>query len=165
MVGGWETGYELAGSPLVVRNAWICFRTSVSWVGNNSSLQIEADFHFWDMRVSWWKTNPCNQALIPAYWLPPQVCAQRALFTLKKQLQIKFECVWFVVLDWFDCSKKASWKALQNLWGHLEHFHLGSAAGWSAWASASSLGGSTCLVTSQSAIMMGVSWHTQGICL
>ncbi len=40
VVGGWESGYELAGRPLVLKNAWICFRTSFSWVGNNPSVQI-----------------------------------------------------------------------------------------------------------------------------
>jgi hypothetical protein len=39
MVGGWESGLELVGSPLVLINAWISFRTSFSWVGNNPSLQ------------------------------------------------------------------------------------------------------------------------------
>ncbi len=36
-------GYELLGSPLVLKNAWICFRTSlaaITWEGNNLSLQI-----------------------------------------------------------------------------------------------------------------------------
>ncbi len=39
VVGGWESGLELVGSPLMLKNAWICFRTSFSWVGNNPSLQ------------------------------------------------------------------------------------------------------------------------------
>ena len=38
VVGGWESGQELAGSPLMLMNAWICFRTSFSFVCNNPSL-------------------------------------------------------------------------------------------------------------------------------
>ena len=40
VVGGWEPGRELAGSPLMRKNAWICFRTSFSFVCNDPSLQI-----------------------------------------------------------------------------------------------------------------------------
>jgi hypothetical protein len=40
MVGRWEYGYELEGSPFVLKNVWIRFRTWFSWVGNNPSLQI-----------------------------------------------------------------------------------------------------------------------------
>ncbi len=40
--GGWESGWGLAGSPRALKNAWICFRTSFSCVGNNLSLQIRS---------------------------------------------------------------------------------------------------------------------------
>ena len=39
VVGGWESGLEPTGIPLVLKNAWICFRTSSSSLGNNPSLQ------------------------------------------------------------------------------------------------------------------------------
>ena len=42
VVGGWESGQELAGSPFVLKNAWICLITSFSFVGNNPSLQIRS---------------------------------------------------------------------------------------------------------------------------
>ena len=42
VVGGWESGKEVTGSSLVLKNACICFRTSFSWVGNNPSLQIHS---------------------------------------------------------------------------------------------------------------------------
>ena len=37
--GGWESGLEPTGMPLVLKNAWICFRTSSSSLGNSPSLQ------------------------------------------------------------------------------------------------------------------------------
>ena len=37
VVGGWESGQELAGRPFMPNNAYICFRTSFSIVGNNPS--------------------------------------------------------------------------------------------------------------------------------
>ena len=42
VVGGWESGLELADSPLMLMNAWICFRTSISFEGNNPPLQIRS---------------------------------------------------------------------------------------------------------------------------
>ena len=38
----WLVGENLAGSPLVLKNAWICLITSFSFVGNNPSLQIRS---------------------------------------------------------------------------------------------------------------------------
>ncbi len=58
MVGGWESGLELAGNPLVLNNAWIGFRTSFSWGGNNPSADALV---LWksekvppDVRFYWW---------------------------------------------------------------------------------------------------------------
>ena len=42
VVGGWESGQELAKSPVVLKNAWICLITSFSFVCNNPSLQIRS---------------------------------------------------------------------------------------------------------------------------
>ena len=42
VVGGWESGQELAASQLMLMNAWICFRTSISFEGNNPLLQIRS---------------------------------------------------------------------------------------------------------------------------
>ncbi len=42
VVGGSESGKEVIGRSLVLKNACICFRTSFSWVGNNPSLQIHS---------------------------------------------------------------------------------------------------------------------------
>jgi len=42
VVGGWESGQELAGSPLMLMNVRICFRTSFSFICNNPSLQISS---------------------------------------------------------------------------------------------------------------------------
>ncbi len=39
VVGVWEFGLEPVGIPLVLKNSWICFRTSSSLKGNNSSTQ------------------------------------------------------------------------------------------------------------------------------
>ena len=39
VVGGWESGLEPAGISLVMNNAWICFTTSSSSLGNNPSQQ------------------------------------------------------------------------------------------------------------------------------
>ena len=40
VVGGWESAQELDGSQLTLKNAWICFSTSFSFVCSNPSLQI-----------------------------------------------------------------------------------------------------------------------------
>ena len=40
--GGWESGKEVTGSSLVLKNAWICLRASFSSVGNNPSLRIHS---------------------------------------------------------------------------------------------------------------------------
>jgi hypothetical protein len=42
VVGGWESAQGLAGSPLMRKNAWICFSTSFSFVCSNPSLQIRS---------------------------------------------------------------------------------------------------------------------------
>ncbi len=42
VVGGSESGKEVTGRSLVLKNACICFRTSFFWVGNNPSLQIHS---------------------------------------------------------------------------------------------------------------------------
>ena len=42
VVGGWESGQELAASQLMLMNAWICFRTSISFKSNNPPLQIRS---------------------------------------------------------------------------------------------------------------------------
>ena len=42
VVGGWESAQELAGSQLMLKNAWICFSTSFSFVCSNPSLQIRS---------------------------------------------------------------------------------------------------------------------------
>ena len=42
VVGGWESGEELEGSLLMLMNVWICFRTSISFEGNNPPLQIRS---------------------------------------------------------------------------------------------------------------------------
>ena len=42
VLGGWEAGQELTGSPFVLKNAWICLTTSFSFVGNNLALQIRS---------------------------------------------------------------------------------------------------------------------------
>ncbi len=47
VVGGWESGQELAGSPFVLKNAWICFIISFSFVGNNPSLHIRSLSEIW----------------------------------------------------------------------------------------------------------------------
>ena len=57
VVGGWESGQELAGSQLMLMNAWICFRTSFSFVCNNPSLQIRTGHAILLMDfspLSWW---------------------------------------------------------------------------------------------------------------
>ena len=40
--GGWESGKEVTGSSLVLKNGFICLRASFSWVGNNPSLRIHS---------------------------------------------------------------------------------------------------------------------------
>ena len=44
VVDGWGSGQELADSPLMLMNAWICFRTSIFKLveGNNPPLQIRS---------------------------------------------------------------------------------------------------------------------------
>ncbi len=42
VVGGWESGWGLAGAPSAPKNAGIYFRTSSSCVVNNPSLQIRS---------------------------------------------------------------------------------------------------------------------------
>ena len=42
VVCGWESGLELAGSSLMQMSAWICFRTSFSFEGNDPPLQIRS---------------------------------------------------------------------------------------------------------------------------
>ena len=42
VVGGLGSGQELADSPLMLMNAWICFRTSILVEGNNPPLQIRS---------------------------------------------------------------------------------------------------------------------------
>ncbi len=36
----WESGQEPAGKPLMLKNAWVCFRKSIFLVENNLSLQF-----------------------------------------------------------------------------------------------------------------------------
>jgi hypothetical protein len=56
MVSGRESEQELAESHLTLRNAWLCFRVSSSFVGNNPSLQI---LSFSEDQGNWNKTgNP-----------------------------------------------------------------------------------------------------------
>jgi hypothetical protein len=42
MVSGRESEQELAESHLTLKNSWLCFRKSSSFVGNNPSLQIHS---------------------------------------------------------------------------------------------------------------------------
>jgi hypothetical protein len=44
MVSGQESEYwpELEESNLMLKNAWLCFRMSSSFIGNNPSLQIHS---------------------------------------------------------------------------------------------------------------------------
>jgi hypothetical protein len=42
MVSGRESDQELEESHLMLRNAWLCFRMSSSFIGNNPSLQIHS---------------------------------------------------------------------------------------------------------------------------
>jgi hypothetical protein len=42
IVSGRESEQELAESYLILKNAWLCFRISSSFVGNNPSLQIHS---------------------------------------------------------------------------------------------------------------------------
>jgi hypothetical protein len=42
MVSDPESEQELAESHLMLKNDWLCFRTSSSFVGNNLSLQIHS---------------------------------------------------------------------------------------------------------------------------
>ncbi len=42
MVSGWESEQGLEESHLMLKNAWLCFRISSSFVGNNPSLQIHS---------------------------------------------------------------------------------------------------------------------------
>jgi hypothetical protein len=42
MVSDPESEQELAESNLMLKNAWLCFRISSSFVGNNPSLQIHS---------------------------------------------------------------------------------------------------------------------------
>jgi hypothetical protein len=42
MVSDPEFEQELAESHLMLKNAWLCFRISSSFVGNNPSLQIQS---------------------------------------------------------------------------------------------------------------------------
>ncbi len=44
---GWESGLELAEIPFVQKNAWVCFRISSSFIGNNPSLQIRSFCEDW----------------------------------------------------------------------------------------------------------------------
>ena len=58
VVGGWESGKEVTGSCLVLKNACICFRTSFSWVGNNPSPSLEIH-SFCENRVKcYWTCDP-----------------------------------------------------------------------------------------------------------
>jgi hypothetical protein len=52
VVGGWESGLEQAGIPVVLKNDWICFRTSSPLLGNNPSLQSHSFCENW---------GKCNQ--------------------------------------------------------------------------------------------------------
>ncbi len=47
MVSDWESEQELAESHLMLKNAWLCFRISSSFVGNNPSLQIHSFGEDW----------------------------------------------------------------------------------------------------------------------
>jgi hypothetical protein len=58
--------------------------------------------------------------------------AQSAFCTLKKQIKTKLECLRFLVLDWFNCSEKATWKALPNWWGSQE-LHTTFSSGFWYW--------------------------------
>jgi hypothetical protein len=42
MVSGRKSEQELAQSHLIIKNAWLCFRMSSSFEGNNPSLQIHS---------------------------------------------------------------------------------------------------------------------------
>jgi hypothetical protein len=42
MVSGQESEQELAESHLMLKNAWLCFRMSSSFEGNNPSLQVHS---------------------------------------------------------------------------------------------------------------------------
>jgi hypothetical protein len=42
MVSGWESEQKLAESHLMRKNAWLCFRISSSFVGNNPSPLIHS---------------------------------------------------------------------------------------------------------------------------
>ena len=62
VVSGWESGQEVAGSPLMLMNAWILFRTSISFEGNNPPLQIRSFGGNW---------GKCNQtAMIQIHFSP-----------------------------------------------------------------------------------------------
>ncbi len=47
MVSGRESGLELKESHLMLKNAWLCFRTSSSFEGNNPSLQTHSFSEDW----------------------------------------------------------------------------------------------------------------------
>ncbi len=59
VVGGLESRWGLAGSPSVLKNAQICFRTSSSSAGNNPSLQISSFCENW--RKCYWTCYPTNR--------------------------------------------------------------------------------------------------------
>jgi hypothetical protein len=60
MVSGRESEQELAESHLMLKNAWLCFRMSSSFVGNNPTLQIHSSWFSED----WGKCNKtCNPSI------------------------------------------------------------------------------------------------------
>ena len=77
VVGGWESGFEQAGIPLMRTNTWIWLRTSSSFVCNKPSLQIRS---FGGNRsatssailpinvsaLSWWNKS-CALRIVPIY--------------------------------------------------------------------------------------------------
>ena len=70
VVGRWESWQELSGSPLMQMNAWICFRTSFSFEGDNPSLQI-CSFGG--------NQGKCNRTCDPTDWLFSSVLMRQDL--------------------------------------------------------------------------------------
>ena len=57
--GGWESGKEVTGSSLVLKNAWICLRASFSSVGNNPSLLIHSICE--NQAKCYWTCDPTSE--------------------------------------------------------------------------------------------------------
>ncbi len=117
------------------------FHMSVDFSFKVSFSHIFSVLHLNSIQTSWFSLLRYNSQLTGEKFmklsiytstlkLPWPVSAQSAFCTLTIQLKTKLECLRLLVLDWFDCSEKASWKALTNWWGHLEFNATFSSGFW-----------------------------------